>query len=63
MLKPKEKEKENAGEECMEFLSHKLSMCNTAPEFTSSVQENHRKLTVALLERAKDICASQGVSS
>lgn len=48
----------------MEFLSHKLSMlCNTAPEFASSVQENNRKLTVALLERAKDICARQGVSS
>lgn len=62
MLKPPKKI--NASEECMEFLSHKLSMlCDTAPEFSSSVQENHRKLTVALLERAKDICARQGVSS
>lgn len=33
------------------------------PEFSSSVQENHRKLTVALLERAKDICARQGVNA
>lgn len=32
-----------------------------APEFANSVQENHKKLTAALLDRAKEICAERGV--
>ncbi|KAL6187998.1 hypothetical protein ACLB2K_039393 [Fragaria x ananassa] len=34
--------------------------CPPNPEFTNNMQENHTKLTTALLERAKDICASHG---
>ncbi|KAM5567742.1 hypothetical protein ABKV19_015686 [Rosa sericea] len=37
--------------------------CPPTPEFANNMQENHRKLTVALLERAKDICASHGVTA
>lgn len=32
-----------------------------APEFVVSAKENQRKLTLALLEKAKDICTSHGV--
>lgn len=34
---------------------------NTAPGYVESAQENHRKFAVALLEKAKQICASRGV--
>ncbi|XP_050374457.1 universal stress protein A-like protein [Argentina anserina] len=37
--------------------------CPPTTEFTNNMQENHRKLTTALLERAKDICASHGVTA
>ncbi|OWM86309.1 universal stress protein A-like protein isoform X2 [Punica granatum] len=30
-------------------------------DFVNSVQENHKKLTLALLDRAKEICAERGV--
>ncbi|KAG2664133.1 hypothetical protein I3843_16G064200 [Carya illinoinensis] len=33
------------------------------PEFVASVQENHKKLALAFLEKAKDICASRGVNA
>ncbi|KAL5763538.1 hypothetical protein ACOSP7_019802 [Xanthoceras sorbifolium] len=34
-----------------------------APDFVSSAQENHRKVALAFLEKAKDICASRGVEA
>ncbi|KAH7516517.1 universal stress protein A-like protein [Ziziphus jujuba] len=36
---------------------------SSTPEFVSSVQENHKKLTMAFLEKARDICATHGVSA
>lgn len=33
----------------------------SAPGYVESAQENHRKFAVALLEKAKQICASHGV--
>ncbi|XWS22491.1 hypothetical protein CRYUN_Cryun29cG0039700 [Craigia yunnanensis] len=32
-------------------------------EFVNSIQEQHKKLALALLEKAKDICAAQGVTA
>ncbi|KAJ0095765.1 hypothetical protein Patl1_14983 [Pistacia atlantica] len=32
-------------------------------DFVNSAQENHRKLALALLEKARDICASKGVKA
>lgn len=34
---------------------------NTAQELVNSVNEKQKKLTLALLEKAKDICSTQGV--
>ncbi|XP_062159061.1 uncharacterized protein LOC133866521 [Alnus glutinosa] len=36
---------------------------SATPELTNSIQENHKKLTLALLEKAKDMCASYGVKA
>ncbi|KAI3423514.1 Usp domain-containing protein [Psidium guajava] len=36
---------------------------SAAPDFVNSVQEQHRKLTLALLEKAKEICAARGVTA
>ncbi|KAK4779876.1 hypothetical protein SAY87_015982 [Trapa incisa] len=36
---------------------------SVTPEFANSVQENHKKLTVALLDRAKEICTERGVKA
>jgi len=36
---------------------------SATPEFVNSVQENHKKLTMAFLEKAKEICASSGVKA
>ncbi|XP_059453723.1 uncharacterized protein LOC132184202 [Corylus avellana] len=36
---------------------------SATPELTNSVQENHKKLTMAFLEKAKEICASCGVKA
>ena len=35
--------------------------CVTAPEFINNVQEQNKKVSAALLEKAKSICSSQGV--
>ncbi|XVF84775.1 hypothetical protein PTKIN_Ptkin17bG0065700 [Pterospermum kingtungense] len=35
----------------------------TSMEFVNSIQEQHKTFTLALLKKAKDICASQGVSA
>ncbi|GMY18378.1 universal stress protein a-like protein [Fagus crenata] len=36
------------------------SLGSAPPEFVSSVKENQKKLALALLEKAKEICASRG---
>ncbi|KAJ7943145.1 universal stress protein A-like protein [Quillaja saponaria] len=36
---------------------------SATPDWPNSVHENHRKFTLALLEKANDICASQGVKA
>ncbi|KAB1205535.1 Universal stress protein A-like protein [Morella rubra] len=33
------------------------------PELIRSIQENHQKVALALLEKAKDICAKNGISA
>ncbi|KAF2311068.1 hypothetical protein GH714_019354 [Hevea brasiliensis] len=35
----------------------------TAPDFVNSVRENNKKLALAFLEKAKEICASRGVNA
>ncbi|KDP29423.1 hypothetical protein JCGZ_18344 [Jatropha curcas] len=35
----------------------------TPPDFNNSVKENNKKLALAFLEKAKEICASRGVSA
>lgn len=45
----------------LRFIYDQASFCITDPEFVASVQENHKKLALAFLEKAKDICASRGV--
>jgi hypothetical protein len=48
--------------ETLEFLLTSYACLSmTAPEFVSSVKENQKKLALALLEKAKEICASRGV--
>ncbi|RVW48543.1 Universal stress protein A-like protein [Vitis vinifera] len=37
--------------------------CVTAPEFINNVQEQNKKVSAALLEKAKSICSSQGVNA
>jgi len=34
----------------------------TAPDLITSIQENQKKIAWTLLEKAKDICAKQGVT-
>lgn len=47
----------------LEFLTTTLDLCcgKTDPEFVNCVQEQQNKVSKALLERAKEICASEGV--
>ncbi|OAY31331.1 hypothetical protein MANES_14G103600v8 [Manihot esculenta] len=36
---------------------------SAAPDFLNSVKENNKKLALAFLEKAKEICASRGVNA
>ena len=36
-------------------------LCFTAPDLINSVRENHEKVALALLEKAKEICTKKGV--
>ncbi|XP_021637893.2 uncharacterized protein LOC110633555 isoform X2 [Hevea brasiliensis] len=36
---------------------------SAAPDFVNSVKENNKKLALAFLEKAKEICASRGVNA
>lgn len=47
----------------LEFLTTTLDLCcgKTDPDFVNCVQEQQNKVSKALLERAKEICASEGV--
>ncbi|KAJ9708201.1 hypothetical protein PVL29_000320 [Vitis rotundifolia] len=44
-------------------LSLPLLALLASPEFINNVQEQNKKVSVALLEKAKSICAGQGVNA
>lgn len=44
------------------LLTDYVCLCITAPDFVTSDKENKKKLTLAFLEKAKEICSSRGVS-
>ncbi|CAN1826432.1 hypothetical protein LINPERHAP1_LOCUS31544 [Linum perenne] len=39
-----------------------LHSCIAAPELVASVHENQKKVTIALLDKAKQICSAHGVT-
>ncbi|CAL1392561.1 unnamed protein product [Linum trigynum] len=42
---------------------HASTLGTTPPELVASVQENQKKLTAALLDKAKQICSAHGVEA
>ncbi|KAI3467076.1 hypothetical protein Pfo_023739 [Paulownia fortunei] len=42
---------------------HASSFGVTSPEFLRSIQENQKKMAIALLEKAKDICGANGITA